>query len=151
MLQVLFMLVFVLVTGIILSRQRDINARADQRGISVGFPCWHRTYSTPLSPEECRRNLEMENVNDLWRAEIVQEEPGLVVRFRDLLRSSRRYAEYQILFEPGRVRVVALDRTYELTAPQTYLTLDPYAYQGVMTDLDLDSFFIPKLDCKVID
>lgn len=151
MLTMLFMMVFVLGIGIIISRQRDANTAAGQSGVSFGFPCWHRTYSTPLSPEECRRNLEMENVNDLWRVEIVQEEPVLVVRFSDLLQSSRRYAEYQILFEPGRVRVVATDRTNELSAPQTRYSLNPYTYQGLMTDINLDSFFIPKLDCTVID
>ena len=151
MLTILFMIVFLLGISIIIDRRRDGNTAAGQSGVSFGFPCWHRTYSTPLSPEECRRNLEMENVRDLWRAEIVQEEPVPVVRFRDLLQSSRRYAEYQILFEPGRVRLAAADRTYELTAPQTYLTLDPYTYRGLMTDLDLDSFFIPKLDCTPID
>ena len=145
------MIVFLLGISIIIDRRRDGNAAAGQSGVSFGFPCWHRTYSTPLSPEECRRNMEMENIYDLWRVEIMQEEPMLVVRFSDLLQSSRRYAEYQILFEPGRVRVAATDRTYELSAPQTRYSLNPYTYQGLMTDIDLDSFFIPKLDCTVID
>lgn len=111
-----------------------VNRLAGRRGISWGVACDQRIYTTKFSPEECINRLRSQEPRDRWRVEI-----------------ESAHGEHQLAFYPGfSVRVRGHYQLRIKSDEATHLYLKSM-WNDRMTDIDLDSFFIPKLDCTPID